>query len=418
MIVVLATLDTKGPEAAYAAELLRERHGCAALVVDVGTGGPPACAADVDREAVMAAAGATPAGLAAARRDEQMATMGRGAGRVLADLHAAGRLEGVLALGGNQGTAIAGIALRALPLGVPKLILSTIASANVRPHIGHTDTAMLFSIADLLGGPNRITGRMIERAVGALVGMAGAAEPFSAGDGRPVAGLTTHGNTEAAARRIKAGLEAAGWDVVSFHGSGACGPAMEQLVDEGVVEAVCELTPHELLSELLGDVYTPQQGGRLLAAGRRGIPQVVAPGGLEYYCFGPPESVPLDKRGRPTHHHNPYNLLVRTSAEELALLGAEMARRLSQSAGPVAVLIPRRGWSAAGSPGGVLHDPATNQAFVEALRAGLRAGIVVEELDLAINDEAFADRYLEWFARLVGEARVQPAGAGEREAAR
>ncbi len=415
MIAVLATLDTKGPEAAYAVELLRTRYGREAYLLDVGTvAGPGSPTPTATREEVMAAAGTTSAELATARRDEAMAAMGRGAGRILAALHASGRLRGVLALGGNQGTAIAGIALRALPLGLPKLILSTIASGNVRPHIGHSDTALLFSVADLLGGPNSITGPMIERAVGALVGMVDAARPLAPRSGGRVAALTALGNTEPAARRIQAGLESTGWEVVGFHASGACGSAMEQLVEEGVVNAVVDLTPHELIGDVFPDeIYRPTRPGRLLAAGRKGLPQVVAPGGLEYFCFGPPESIPPQYRGRPTHYHNPFNLNVRATAAELAILGAEMARRLNQALGPVAVLIPCLGWSVVGSPGGPLHDPTANQAFVDALRDELRRDIPVEELDLAINDPPFADRCVDWLARLAQQSeRLVPAAPG------
>lgn len=422
MIAILATLDTKGPEAAFAAELLRERYGREPWVIDVGTVGEAVgLVPHVRREEVLAAAGRTPAELASARRDEAMATMGRGAGRLLAQLHAAGRLEGVLALGGNQGTAIAGLAVRELPLGLPKLILSTIASGNVRPHIGHSDTAMLFSVADLLGGPNSVTRPMIARAVGALVGMVEAAAPVRPTSGR-VVGLTALGNTEPAARRVHAALAGDGWEVITFHASGACGSAMEQLIEQGAIHAVVDLTPHELIGDLFGhDIYAPTRPGRLLAAGRRGIPQVVAPGGLEYFCFGPAETVPPQFRGRPTHYHNPFNVNVRATREELTALGAELARRLNQATGPAAVVIPRRGWSIVGSPGGPLHDPTANAALVAALRAELRPDIPLEEVDATINDPLFVDRCVAWFRRLAKavaaeEAEAPPPQGGRRGA--
>lgn len=415
MIAILATLDTKGPEAAFAAALLRERYGREPWVIDVGTVGEAVgLAPSVRREEVLAAAGWTPAQLASARRDEAMATMGRGAGRLLAQLHAAGRLDGVLALGGNQGTAIAGLALQGLPLGLPKVILSTVASGNIRPYIGHSDSAMLFSVADLLGGPNSVTRPMIARAVGALVGMVDVAAPLVPASPR-VASLTALGNTEPAARRVQAALVGDGWEVITFHASGACGSAMEQLIEQGAIHAVIDLTPHELLGELFGhDIYAPTRPGRLLAAGRRGIPQVVATGGLEYFCFGPPETVPPPFRGRPTHHHNPFNVNVRATRAEMAALGAELARRLNQATGPTAVVIPRRGWSVVGSPGGPLHDPAANAALVAALRAELRPNIPVEEVDATINDPLFADRCVAWLHRLTAEAA--PPQDGQRGA--
>jgi len=389
-IAVLATLDTKADEAVELARLIT-RGGARPRIVDVGLRSRPRGLADVTSEEVARRAGTTPeALLARGRRDAAITAMGEGAGRLLAEWHAAGRLAAVIALGGNQGSAIAAIALRELPLGLPKLIVSTVASGDVRRYVAAADVAMLFSIGDLLGGPNRVT-RPVLRAAAAIVGMARQAPTTELPQG-PAVAITAFGNTHAATTLAIDRLRAAGWEPVPFHASGACGSAMERLIDEGVIDAVLDLTTHELLAELYPfDAYAPVRPGRLTAAGRRGIPHVVAPGGLEYFCLGGPETVPEWLRRRPTHWHNPYNLNVRAGAEELARTGAEMARRLNAARGPLAVLIPARGWSEVGSPGGVLNDPKANAAFVAALRDGLRADIPLRELDATINDPAFAD---------------------------
>ena len=402
VVAIIATLDTKAAEAAELARLIRA-GGHEPRVVDVGLRAPGD--ADVRAEEVAAAAGTTLAQLRdGARRDEAMQALGEGAGRVLARLHAAGELGGAIGIGGNQGSAIASVALRALPLGVPKLIVSTVASGDVRSYVGDGDVAMLFSVGDLMGGPNAVTAPVLANAAAAICGMASAyheAPPDSAA--RTVA-LTAFGNTHAAAERAMARLRERDLHVVPFHASGACGSAMERLVDEGVIHAVLDLTTHELLAELYPeDLYAPVRPGRLTAAARRGVPQVVAPGGLEYFCFGPSETVPERLRERPTHHHNPYNLNVRASAEELERVGAELAGRLNGARGPCAVLIPLRGWSEVGSPGGVLHDPQANAALVERLRAGLRPDIPLIELDTTINEPGFADRAADALAEMLEE---------------
>jgi uncharacterized protein (UPF0261 family) len=409
-VAVLATLDTKAGEAAYLAAALGEL-GWAARIYDVGTSEAPQAHADVPAADVAAAAGAS---LAALRtrgdRAAAMDAMGRGAGMLLTAELRGGRLAGVVAVGGNQGTAIAATALRGLPIGLPKAILSTVASGDVRPFVGDADIAMFFSVGDLLGGPNPVTAPQLDRLAAAIAGMAEACAQTPPGGA--AVGLTAFGNTHRAAVRILDGLRAAGREVVPFHASGACGSAMERLIDAGAIEAVVELTTHELLGEAYPeDAYAPVRPGRLRAAGRRGLPQVVLPGGLEYFCFGPPESIPARLRDRPTHHHNAFNTNVRTSAGELRRVGALMADRLNAATGPVAVLIPARGWSEVGAPGGRLHDPAANRAFTEALRDGLRPGIEVRELDTVINDPVVADAAVERLLEMLDEAPATAAPA-------
>jgi uncharacterized protein (UPF0261 family) len=420
VVAVIATLDTKGLEAGFLRDRLREQ-GYAVRVLDVGITGDAQCATgdeDVPAAAVAAAADTSLDALRTARRDHSMAAMGRGAAHVLGRWAAEGALAGAMGLGGNQGTAIACTALRSLPLGLPKVMVSTVASGNIRPYIGASDIAMVFSLADLLGGPNRITRMVLVRAAGMLHGMitASAAPEVRSGPAdaagsahRPAVALTVLGNTHAAALRITDGLGARGFEVVPFHASGAGGAAMERLVDAGFFAGVVDLTPHELLGEICADdIYAPAEGRRLIAAGRQGLPQVVAPGGLDYFIFGPPESVPARFRGRPTHHHNPYNENVLAAAEERAQAGRLLAERLNAARGSAAVVYPLRGWSHIGREGGVMWDPAGAEAFRRSLRAVLRTDRVrYREIDANINDPVFADEVVRVFLELAAVATTE-----------
>lgn len=391
VIAVLATLDTKGAEAALLKEELTGL-GLRAAVVDVGP--RPGPGADVTAEEVARAADQDLAVLGGrARRDAAMHAMAVGAARLLERWHDGGYLLGVVGAGGNQGTSIAATAMRGLPIGLPKLIVSTVASGNVRGFVGDSDIVMMFSVGDLLGGPNGVTSGVLRRAAGAVAGMvrAGDAGPLRTGEARPRIAVTAFGNTHAAVTTAIAELDRAGYDAVPFHASGASGSAMERLIDAGEFAGVLDLTTHELLAELFpADIYAPVRPGRLTAAGRAGIPQVVAPGGLEYHCFAAADTIPVPLRDRPVHHHNPNNTNVRASAEELARAATVLAARLNAAAGPVTVLVPERGWSEVGAPGGVLHDPAANRAFTDTLRGALADRVTLRVLDRTINDPEFA----------------------------
>lgn len=394
-IGLLATLDTKGQEVAFLAACL-EKRGRSVVVVDVGLFESQGIVPEIPRNEVAAAAGADVRTLVQRPRDEVMTTMGRGAGQVLRRLYAEGRLEGVLGLGGNQGTAIVCAGMRELPLGLPKLVVSTVASGNIRPYIGASDIAMLFSVGDLLGGPNPVIEFVLRNAAAAMAGMTAGPAVSSPSEASRLVAISALGNTHPAVTRAMDLLRAAGFQVAAFHASGACGTAMEGLIGAGRVAAVLELTPHELTEEVVGvGWYRPVRDGRLTAAGEMGIPQVVAPGGMEYVCFGPRESVPPRFRRRPTYYHNPLNANVRTSRREMAAVGRVLAERLNRSQGPVAVVLPERGWSIYGAPGGPLHDAAADAVFVRSLTRGLRGDIPVHRLPLHINDPAFAEHCCE-----------------------
>ena len=392
MVAIVATLDTKEPEARFLADQL-EGRGHVPYLIDVGITGTRATLP----------------------RDDAMAAGGAEASRRLKELYGEGRLAGVIGLGGNQGTAAGAIAMRDLPLGLPKLLVSTIASGNLRPYLGASDIVIVPAVGDLLGGPNRLTRGVLARAAAMMAAMIEtptataaqipaapqtpattqipAAPQTSPVAQIPAIALTTLGNVEPAARGIIQGLAAVGVEVVPFHASGAGGTAMELLTEAGLFAGVVDLATHELLGEVAGDdIYAPARPGRLTAAGRAGLPQVVLPGGLDYLVFGPPDSVPAAYRGRPVHRHNPYNTNVRAHPAELRAAAEAMAGRLRAARGPVVFIDPLRGWSQVGRRGGPLWDAEGNEAFRRALRAGLQGSAVrYVELDAEINAPAVVD---------------------------
>lgn len=390
VIAVVATMDTKAAEAQFLAEQIISL-GATPRLVDIGLSTDHTQKVEISAEDLAERAGANVAQLREGLRHEAMEAMGNAAGDVLRQWFGAGALHGVIAVGGNQGTAVAAIAMRALPIGPAKFIISTVASGNVRQYVQDSDITMQFSVADLLGGPNVVTSAILRRSAAAVVAMAASTSGPAEETNQPVVGVTAFGNTEQAVVAAIAELRAGGVHCVPFHASGACGSAMERLIDDGVIQGVLDLTTHEVLGEIEpADIYAPVRPGRLTAAGRAGIPQVVVPGGLEYFCFGGVQDIPAAYRDRRTHIHNPYNTNVRTSAEELAGVGTLIAERLNAATGPAAVLIPTQGWSGVGSPGGVLHEPDTNHTLIEVLQRDLHPAVPVELHDTTINDPEFA----------------------------
>jgi uncharacterized protein (UPF0261 family) len=391
-IAILATLDTKGAEVAAMKDHLATL-GYAATIIDIGPMGPPAIRADLTNEEVARQSGwALSSLLRTGERDRIMEAMGKGAGKLLSRLFVKGSIDGVIGLGGNQGTAVSSTAMRVLPFGFPKYLVSTVASGNIRPYVGDRDIGVVFSVGDFLGGANPVTGAILANAVSAVVGMAEHGARITAKPGERIIAVTALGNTEPAATRAVRSLRAAGFQVVAFHASGAGGSAMEDLIEEGLIQGVLDLTPHELTEEVVGaGAYMPVNPGRLTAAGKKGIPQVISTGGLEYLCFGPRETIPMRLRKRKTTMHNPYNANVTISRSEMAEVGKVMVDRLNAAAGPTAVLIPLRGWSVYGAPGGVLHDGAVYRIFLKTLKDRLRKDIELTVMDANINDDSFVD---------------------------
>ena len=386
-IALLGTMDTKGVEHGYIAELIRAR-GHEVLVIDVGSLEEPRLKPDVTRVEVAAAAGVDFAALSARRdRGESVAVMTRGAPVVLSKLVGEGRVQGVLSLGGGGGTAIGTAAMRELPVGFPKLMVSTLASGNVAPYVGVKDIVMFPSVVDI-AGLNRISRELLARAAGAICGMVEAKVPKAAD--RPIVVASQFGNTTPCIERAKKILEEAGYEVVVFAATGTGGRTMESLIEAGMVTGVLDITTTEWADELVGGVLTAGPT-RLEAAARAGIPAVVSTGCLDMVNFGSRESVPSRFAGRVFYQHNAQVTLMRTTSEENARLGQILAEKLSVSRGPVSVVLPLKGGSMIGAPGGAFHDPTADAALYASLKSGLRKDIPVKELDCAINEPAFAE---------------------------
>ncbi|MFJ7203778.1 Tm-1-like ATP-binding domain-containing protein [Streptomyces sp. NPDC098789] len=395
-VVLVGTLDTKGVEYGWLRERI-VRAGVEVVLVDTGIMGDPRVPADVPREAVARAAGTELTELrAAADRGAAVTTMARGAEATLLRLHAEGRLDGVLAIGGSGGTSIATRAMRALPLGVPKLMVSSMASGDVAPYVGSSDITMMYSVVDI-AGINSVSAPVLANAAEAVAAMAKAyartshearATRLGAG-GRPLiaasmAGVTTPG-VDAARER----LTELGYEVLVFHTSGAGGRTLETLAGQGLFAGVLDLTLSELADDLCGGILTAGPD-RLSAAGRAGIPQVVSLGALDMVKFGPLESLPEHARYRRVRVHNPSITVIRTTQAECTELGRRVAAKLRVATGPTAVCLPLRGLSTLGEPGGPYHDAVADRALFTALREGLRGSATrLYDYDTHINDPAF-----------------------------
>lgn len=401
-IALISTLDTKIDTANYLTKVIREL-GCQPLLIDVGalTGGD--IDADFSNAEVVRHAGKDLKDLIkAGKRDEIMTAMGEGAALVLTGLLKENRLDGALGIGGNQGTAIAAMAMRSLPFGLPKYLVSTVASGNMRPYVGHKDIAVVFSVTDLVGKPNAVSETILANAASALVGMINRGQAIKQDKNRKSVALSALGNTEPAAHRISSLLSNAGYEVVTFHASGAGGSAMEELIGNNIFCGLIDLTPHELSEEIVAKgAYVPVMPGRMTAAARCGIPQVISTGALEYLCFGPRESIPVSMRKRKIYMHNPYNANVKVTQKEMSAIGQEMAKRLNSARGPVAILVPRLGWSTYGSEGGAFYDPRGYELLLQGLKGNLKDSVSYDEIDLHINDERFADLCVAEFLKIL-----------------
>jgi uncharacterized protein (UPF0261 family) len=397
-VYLLVTLDTKGPEAALVRDRLRA-SGVSVTVVDTGCIGQPTFPGDIPRERVFEAAGTT---LAAQleRRDRGAAVTHAAAGatRLVQDAFQRGDLDGVLALGGSAGTTIGTTAMRSLPIGVPKLMVSTLASGQVRTWVGDKDILMLNSVVDI-AGLNRISRRILGNAAAAMAGMVRDRTPEVAAD-RPLVAATMFGVTTPCVLRARELLEAAGYEVLVFHATGSGGQAMESLIADGLIAGVLDITTTELADELVGGILTagPQ---RLTAAARHGVPQVVSVGALDMVNFGPPETVPERFREREFYQHNPTVTLMRTTVAENAELGRQIGAKVARSAGPAALLLPLRGVSAIDREGQPFDDPEARRALYAGIREQ-RGEIELLELDCHVNDPEFAEAAARKLLALMG----------------
>ena len=388
-IALLGTLDTKGDEHAFVAEQVRSR-GHRTLLIDVGTDQPPRITPDIPREEVARLANIDLAAITSRHdRGECVAAMAGAAAIILAKLQAEGRIDGVISLGGGGGTAIATAGMRALPLGFPKLMVSTLASGNTAQYVGVKDIVMFPSIVDV-AGINRISRTILTRAAGAICGMVEAKAPAPDAAEKPIVVASMFGNTTDCVQHAKSLVESAGFEVLVFHSTGTGGRTMESLIESGMVAGVLDITTTEWADELLGGVLGAGPT-RLDAAAKTSTPAVVAPGCLDMVNFGPRETVPAKFSARRFYQHNPQVTLMRTTPEECAELGRILAEKVNAYRAPVTVLLPLRGISIISAEGGAFHWPEADAALFGAIKKHLRPGIPLVELDCAINAPIFAE---------------------------
>jgi uncharacterized protein (UPF0261 family) len=389
-IVLLGTLDTKGMEFGYVKEKIVEQ-GCHVIVVDAGILGKPLLEPDITREQVAQAAGLSIEEVASTG-DENKAIelMSEGATAIVEGLYHSGKLDGILSLGGTMGTALATAAMRALPVGVPKVMVSTVAAWDTRSYLGAKDITMIPPVSDIVG-LNPITKRMLSTAAGAVLGMV-QADPGPLPSEKPLIGLTLHGDMMPCMRVIKEILEARGYEVIVFAAVGAGGQALEEWVEQGLINGVLDLVTHEVAANVYSGLCDAGPH-RLEAAGRKGIPQVVTPAkSEEAFCFNPTLGTPEYLRGRKVWVHSPVVATVRLNKEEMFVLGKVMVEKLNRATGPTAVIIPNKGFSGHDIEGDDWHDPEANSAFIQALKTGLKPEIELVELDAHIDDKIFAEK--------------------------
>ncbi len=404
-IYVAGTCDTKGRELAYITRLIRA-DGVAAELVDLSTGGPAKTShSEETRFPPEAVAACHPGGVDAVftgDRGRSITAMSEAFERFILSRD---DVTGLIGLGGSGGTALITPAMRALPIGVPKLMVSTVASANVAPYVGPSDIAMMYSVTDI-AGLNRISRIVLSNAAHAIAGMAAAAPlpaPEQSTD-KPSLGITMFGVTTPCVTRLTEILSGT-WDCLVFHATGTGGQSMEKLVDSGLMGGMIDVTTTEVADLLMGGVF-PCSEDRFGALRRTGTPCVISCGALDMVNFGAMETVPERYRHRLLYRHNPQVTLMRTTAEENVRMGRWIAEHLDRCEGPFHVLIPEHGVSALDSPGMPFHDPDADAALFSALEGGLRptANRKLIRLPLHINDEAFADALARNFTELAGAA--------------
>jgi uncharacterized protein (UPF0261 family) len=403
-VLLIGTLDTKGREIAYLRDRVRAL-GLSTLVLDSGILGEPlGCEADIDRAKVARAAGYELHVLQTiGARGAAVERMLHGVERVTLDLLADGRIDGLISLGGAEGAVLGAAAAKALPVGFPKIIVSPIASGQRRfgMFMGTRDVLVMHSVIDILG-LNPISTTIFDNAAAAVWGMLQHGHRL---DSRPqqldkrYVAVTMLGNTTRGVMAAKDALEAAGYEAVIFHSNGVGGPAMEEQIAQGMFVGVLDYTTNELSDPLLGGFHAAPN--RLEKAGELGLPQVVVPGCVDFACFGARAAVPEALRDRPAYYHNPEFTLIRLNRDEMATVGATMARKLNAARGPLVVLMPTGGLSIPNVPGGAFYDPAADAAFLSALRDGLRGDIPLRLVEAHVNEPAFGRAAAAAFLELV-----------------
>lgn len=404
-VAVIGTLDTKGDEIGYVRGRLVD-GGFATLVIDSGILGTPNLAADVPREDVARAAGRTLADVQqAGSRSAAVEIMEVGLARVVRERFERGALHGVLCLGGAEGALMGAAAMHALPVGVPKVIVSPSASGRREfgPFMGSSDVLVMHSVVDILG-LNAVARSVFDNAVAAVGGMVVRAGRSPSSE-RPCIGITMLGQTTPGAMVMLPILERAGYEPIVFHANGVGGPAMDAFVRDGLLQGVIDLTLSEPVNSLFDGIHATDET-RMTAAVDLGLPLLVVPGAADFFNQGPVGQVGAAYRDRPMYRHNPVATLVRVNADELRVLGRQIADRLRGARAPTEVHVPMGGFSLIGVPGGAIHDTAADEALADSLEAHLPPWIPVRRSPAAINDVGFAEAVARRFLDMMAAART------------
>jgi len=398
-IVILGCMDTKGEEYSFIKRHI-EKAGCKTLTIDVGVINPPMFLPDITRHEVAEAAGEDFEKLVVEgpNRDKIAPVMARGAAAIVKKLVARGKINGIISCGGTQGSTLAALVMKELPVGFPKVLVSTMASGNTSNLVGIKDITMMFSVADIMG-LNKVTRKILGRAAGAVCGMAQTEIELLKSE-QPLIAITTVGITTPGAMKAKEVIQKAGFDTIVFHAVGTGGRAMESLIKEGQISGVLDLATIEVVQEMLGG-YLAATPERMTVATNLGIPQVISPGAISCNTYGPPETIPEKFRDRQFVQHSALYTNVRTNANELRELAKEQAKRVNPGKGPIEWFIPMKGFCSYSVEGGPLYSPEADKAYVETLKSELRKDIPVYIRDLDINDPAFATEAAEHLIVLV-----------------
>ena len=402
VVLVIATLDTKGEEVKY----VKEKFACKgvdAIVLDSGMRGAPiGVVPEVSRREVAEATGTDIEGVGEMRRGPAIEVMRKGVAVMCKRLYQLGRIQGVMALGGSDGAILASAGMQELPTGFPKLIVSPIFQGREKfgEFVGLSDIVLMHSMVDILG-INRISRRIFDNAVGAMVGMLDVVPP-SEDTARRMIGITMYGQTTPAVMKAKSILEEENFEVVVFHPNGTGGRIMEKMAQEGLFSGVLDMTTHEIVDGMFGGIHA---GGlkRLEVVGEKGIPQVVVPGCVDFILCGPIDTLPKKYRKRPVYPFNPALTLVRTTKNEMIKIGRTMAEKLNRSKGSTVVLVPTKGLSMYDRPGEPIYDPVADAAFVKALTTNLNPRIKVKEVNCHINDPVFAVECVNELKKVINE---------------
>ncbi|KPL75508.1 hypothetical protein ADN00_12740 [Ornatilinea apprima] len=388
-VVMVGSLDTKGEEFAFAKKII-EQAGVKTLVIDFGVMGKPFFEPDVKREDVASAGGGDLAKLASgSHKDDAMKVMTKGLAAVVKKLYAEGKLDGILGMGGSGNTSIATTAMRELPVGVPKLMVSTLGGGDVSAYAGTKDITFMPSVVDV-AGINSISRRIYANAAGAIAGMV-LAEAGEAGAVKPLITASMFGNTTTCVNAAREIIEKEGYEVLVFHATGTGGKTMESLIADGYIAASLDITTTELADEVCGGVLSAGPE-RCMAAAKAGIPTVLVPGCVDMANFWGIGTVPEKYKGRNLYEWNPNVTLLRTNVEENITMGKMIARAANASTAPVVVILPLKGVSMLDSEGGRFWDPEADQACFDTIKQNLKPGIPVIEVDNNINDPEFSSK--------------------------